>query len=160
MEILKYLLLLLICFLGVISGYAVSLIAPEELRHGKKYFAVTSIILLVSILALFNYHQGFNFFSMLFTGIVILLIIYNKRYYPLLAIIIFLSLNNTQILTIQTSLIFLFGMFTTLEFMTGCEKNNMIEDKLGTMKAIVSRQALFIAVGAIFYILNDYNIIW
>ena len=56
MNLLNQILALLFSLTGILFGIMLSLIAPEELRVGKKYFVLFKRIIFVTIFILANYY--------------------------------------------------------------------------------------------------------
>jgi len=58
MELLIYFMVSVACFLGIIAGISLAFIAPEELKPGRKYFAMLQKLFLALILffLLYRYH--------------------------------------------------------------------------------------------------------
>lgn len=82
MEVLEYQITCILVFLGLAIGYALSYIAPEELKPGKKWFKLARILLLVLIIALMSYsiifkYNAFGQKSLLsISGLFVLLILF------------------------------------------------------------------------------------
>ncbi|MBS3122795.1 hypothetical protein J4434_07985 [Candidatus Woesearchaeota archaeon] len=158
MEFWQYLSILLVCFLGIISGYFTSLIASEELRKGKTYFEwFAKIIVFLIMLFFILMYEKLTIFTIIFIIIVIILIIISKTYldylYSLFSIIIFTVSNNQKILIIESSLIFILGIITASLFMIRFEKNEMIHgSKLNIFFHLIARYGLFVVVGILFFV--------
>ena len=59
----------LLSILGFPSGIMIAIIAKEELKQGRKYFKILSLVLLVGILGSLIYSLMYNDFIMLFSFI-------------------------------------------------------------------------------------------
>ncbi len=117
METLNYLLALIISFSGIFVGMLLGYIAKEELKPGKKYFIWIQNIILIfaAIFVLYSFHL--NIILSIIIGLVMTLgILYFKPKavigYILLAVLIFISLGNTNLFIITSSLTFLYGFPT------------------------------------------------
>ena len=75
MEFWQYLSILLVCFLGIISGYFTSLIASEELRKGKTYFEwFAKIIVFLIMLFFILMYEKLTIFTIIFIIIGIIIV--------------------------------------------------------------------------------------
>ena len=117
MEILNYFLALIVSFSGIFVGMLLGYIAKEELKPGKKYFIWMQniILILAAIFVLYSFHL--NIILSIIIGLLITLgIIYFKPKavigYILLAILIFISIGNTNLFILTSSLTFLYGFPT------------------------------------------------
>jgi hypothetical protein len=115
MEVLNYLLALVASFSGIFVGMFLGYIAKEELKPGKQYFLwMQNIILILSgIFVLYSFH--FNVVLFVITGLVITLGIINFSPdgimgYVFLAILVFLSIGNTNLFILTSSMVFLYGL--------------------------------------------------
>lgn len=158
MEFWQYLSILLVCFLGIISGYFISLIAPEELRKGKTYFEwLARIIVFLIMLFFILIYETSSVFIIIFVIIVISLITISKTYldylYSLFSIIIFTVSNNQNFLIIESSLIFILGIITASLFMIKFEKDEIIQgSKLNIFFHLIARYGLFVIIGVLFFV--------
>ncbi|MAG91351.1 hypothetical protein CMO83_01615 [Candidatus Woesearchaeota archaeon] len=123
MQFINYFFISLISYLGLLIGIILIRIAPEEQKPLNKYFNLIRKILLLSIFAfiLFYYFNSqFNVLVLLVYLIFIVFVEYkimdqnNKSIviYAILGILFYLSLNNTNLFTIESSLILLYGIPT------------------------------------------------
>lgn len=134
MSLITNTLMLLISLAGFIIGFILSIISPEELRPGKKYFVFirTSLFYLITffILSIFIYYQKYYFILILVIYLGWKLIIikscfikkneFFKEYFYLKEImnylffiivyIILITLNNQNFQLILLTLIFLYGL--------------------------------------------------
>ena len=117
MEVLNYLLALVFSFSGIFIGMFLGYIAKEELKPGKQYFLwMQNIVLILSVIfVLYSFH--FNVVLFVITGLVITLGIINFNPngimgYVFLAILIFLSIGNTNLFILTSSMVFLYGLPT------------------------------------------------
>ncbi|MDP7116068.1 MAG: hypothetical protein QF915_03335 [Candidatus Woesearchaeota archaeon] len=109
----QYLAIIIIVFLGLLAGTFLSHIAKEELRPGKKYFVfIRNLLAAITGALLFT---KFHLIIPLVVGIVLLIVLVNLKttdawlYLPA-SIILPIAAQNTDLLIIASSLIFLLGM--------------------------------------------------
>ncbi|MBT4541093.1 hypothetical protein HOC35_06270 [Candidatus Woesearchaeota archaeon] len=158
MNFIQYSLILLVSFLGIISGFILSLIAPEELRSGKRYFDWLARIIVFLIMFFFIIYTKATSFHYIFLVIIILLVLFTKNKYldysyPLFSIVIFFSLESTTLLLIQSSLIFILGLVIASLFMTKYEnKEKIIGSRIKIFGLLLLRYVLFLIIGLLFYL--------
>lgn len=120
MNLLNYSLTALISYSGLFIGFILALIAKEELKAGKKYFIQLQkiILLLIFIFLIIFIKLNYTLFLLIFI-IIIGLKKYGKKdfnelvyIYIILGIIFYLSSKNSNLLAIESSLIFLYGLPT------------------------------------------------
>lgn len=117
----NYFLLSVITFSGIIAGMSLIKIAPEEQMPLKKYFIWVKKIFIILMFAVLIFFYIFDILLLLL-GIILLIpslfIEFKSKenlrkmaeIYALLGILFFLSLSNQNLLAINSSLIFLYGM--------------------------------------------------
>ncbi|MBT4824752.1 hypothetical protein HN695_04215 [Candidatus Woesearchaeota archaeon] len=157
MTFLQYLLILLTSFSGIIFGYVLSLIAPEELNPGKKYFEWLARFLVLLIMIFYIINTPLTIFPLLFLAIIILMVIFSREYlfyiYPLFGLVIWASLYNQQLLIIQSSLIFILGIVISSMYMVQHEKKEeIIGSKFNILLQILLRTFLFLVIGVLFFL--------
>lgn len=156
---LQFFAILITCFFGVISGYLVSLIAPEELRKGSRYFEWLSRILVVAIIIGFILNSKLGVFHIvLLVSICLIIICFWKDctdyIYILSSIILAISSENTNLLIAESSMIFLLGMVNASRYMLNFEKDEKIDGKkINLFFRVIVRYILFLVVGLIFFML-------
>ena len=119
-NLLQFSLTLIIVYASLFIGYALSIIAKEEIKPGKKYFDALKKILMITIFFLpiiltkgnvwlvrvaiigIGFTIGVHIIKMKFD--------LDMLYYPLFGILLALVANNKNILITQASLIFLYGL--------------------------------------------------
>ena len=123
MNLLNQILILLFSLTGIIFGLILALIAPEELRAGKKYFLLLKKIIFIIIFFLINYYLYLaeNYYVLIpFTilGIVLFIIefmqikpIYELSNY-LIFVIPYFFVTNNKFHLLLAGLIFLYGLPT------------------------------------------------
>ena len=160
MDLTQYTLILLVCFFGIIFGYILSLITPEELRKGRRYFDWLARILIFLIMFFFIMYTKMTIFSIIFLVIVILIVLFARKtyldyLYPLMGIIILLTIQNTSLLIIEASLVFIFGLVIASLFMTKFEKGEKIcGSKIKIFLQLLFRYVLFLAIGLLFFLFS------
>lgn len=115
MELLNYSLTALVSFLGLYAGAALAFLVPEEMKAGRKYFvwAQRIIVLLIAALLLNSYDVNIVARAVIYLALVsvmMLKIIDNRLFYPLLAIAFFLGSASQQLFFMVASLVFLYGL--------------------------------------------------
>lgn len=114
MELINYVLLSLITYLGLFCGVLLIRIAPEEQRPGKKYFLILQKIIftVIGILLVIN----FSVINLALAAAVILFLVqknihYHTAYIFFTALIFLTVLQKNGFLILSfTALVFLFGM--------------------------------------------------
>lgn len=122
MNFLNEIFVLLFSLSGFLFGLVLALIAPEELKSGKKYFVLIKHILfcliIISSLSLFIYSKRYYFILMplIYSGLYLCIIrktaaeeIFNYSFFILIYIVICMSIQN-GLLIILPSLLFLYGL--------------------------------------------------
>jgi len=111
-EYMKYIIVLLLSFLGVFLGGVLALIAPEELKAGEKYWRFSKYVLvLVMIIAIFYYSIKYsNILTAILISAALILLKLSNREYPALAFILFFSsIVDIYFFFAIASLIFIYG---------------------------------------------------
>ena len=134
MNYINYFFASIISFLGLFIGILLVKIAPEEQKLLKKNFSLArKIFLLLLFLMIFHYFNSLFYLSALIAGFLFLLFIeyevqdlYKKStlIYAILGILFFLSSENSNLFTIESSLILLYGLPTASFMYNKKEKNN------------------------------------
>jgi hypothetical protein len=152
MSPLAYSLLVLTCFGGTIAGYILTLIAPEELQTGKRYFELFYRLMLMFSIAV----SAFLVFS-LPVGIVVLLalaypvmksaVVYLKYPYLTLGLLLFPFIDGTEALIAVSSMLFVCGLpLASIEAQRFVKKER-IADKIGLLKTVIVRYVWFVPIG-------------
>jgi len=128
MEMIGYLISVFIVALGIFLGIFLGYIAKEELKPGKKYFALMQTAIIIAMVILSVYF-GLRTYISVMLAFILLVWLDNKKitkepkpriYYVLYAIFAFLffEASNSPVFIAFDSLIFLFGLPTgSLMFM-------------------------------------------
>ena len=115
----NYFLASFLSWLGLIAGIILMKIAPEEKKPLSKTFNAVSVISisLIFFFTLFYYYS--RIFEILVLAAYALFLIFSSGKiddskslmvnYPVLAVILFLSINNANLFAINASLIFIYG---------------------------------------------------
>ena len=112
---------LIISYIGIVFGYILALIAPEELRVGRKLFRIGKIVIFGIIFLLGNYYLSsfsslitMSIFSILMIIMFVLELVYEKRIYELFNYIIFMipyvTVNDDTFRLAFASVIFVYGL--------------------------------------------------
>ncbi len=134
MQFINYFFASIISFLGLFIGILLVRIAPEEQKPLEKYFVLSRKILLylIFIFAVFYYFNDYFNLAILLTYFIFLLVIEYKVkdllkksiiIYAFLGILFFLSSKNTNLFTMESSLILMYGMPTASLIYNKKEKN-------------------------------------
>jgi predicted Na+-dependent transporter len=160
MDLIQYSSILLVSFLGIISGFFLSLIAPEELKPGKKYFDWIARIILFLIMFFFITYTKSGIFHYIYLLIIIFIVLiardkYLDFSYPLFSIVLFFSIIDKTLLLIQSSLIFILGLVIASMFMMKYEKKEAIMgSRIKIFGMLLLRYVLFLVIGLIFFVFN------
>lgn len=115
METINYILLSIVSYIGLFCGVLLAFIAPEEQRPGKNYFLFArKIILGTMVMALLILAPTIYIFA---TSVILLIMMFfrnlnNYIVYLLFVPVIYLSINNSFLILIISTQIFLYGMLT------------------------------------------------
>lgn len=150
MNFLNYSLTAIICYLGLFIGFALAIIAKEELKAGKRYFILLQkiILLLVFIFLLIYIKIDYIIILLTLTFIIIHLL---KNYfkfnesiyiYIILAIIFYLSSKILNLWVLESSLIFLYGL-PTGSLLTNKDKKQTFINILKSVIFIIITIALY-----------------
>ena len=123
MQFINYFFASILSFSGLLFGILLVRIAPEEQKPLEKYFILLrKILLLIIFIFLIFFYFNDNLNLMILTGYFIFLLFIEFRVndvfkksiinYTLLGILFFLSSKNTNLFTIESSLILLYGLPT------------------------------------------------
>ena len=134
MQFINYFSASIVSFFGLIIGIMLVKIAPEEQTPLKNYFIlIRKVLLLMIFIFVFFYYFNdyFNFLVLIAYFLFLLFIEYKLNdllkktiiTYILLGILFFLSSNNTNLFTIESSLILLYGLPTASLMYNKREKN-------------------------------------
>ncbi|MBS3114629.1 hypothetical protein J4448_06010 [Candidatus Woesearchaeota archaeon] len=121
MQFINYFFASIISFSGLIIGLMLAKIAPEEQKPLEKYLFLARriILLMIFILIMFYYFDSWFYVLTLIAYFAFLLFIEYKTndmlkksmlVYAVLGILFFLSSKNTNLFTIESSLILLYGL--------------------------------------------------
>ncbi|HLG24469.1 MAG TPA: hypothetical protein VI564_06085 [Candidatus Nanoarchaeia archaeon] len=135
MQFITYFLVSLISYLGLAAGIALVKIAPEEQKPLGKYLKIFERILLFAIFGFVLFYYFNNIFSFLvllayFGFLIFINYRPNEKFklsmlnYAVLGIVLSLSAKNANLLVIESSLVFLFGIGTSCSLYSQKEKNH------------------------------------
>ncbi len=121
MNALIAILTLIVSYLGIIFGYVLALITPEELRASKKWFKVGKFVMLGIIFLLANYYLYLfssvvmlSIFSVLMVIMFVLELVYMKRIYELFNYVVFtipyIMISDDAFRLIFASVLFVYGL--------------------------------------------------
>ena len=121
MNLLAITLTLVVSYIGIIFGYILALIAPEELRTNRKLFKIGKWALFGTIFLLANYYLYFfsslilvSIFSASMVIMFVLELVYNKKNYELLNYLIFtipyVAISDDNFRLVFATAIFIYGL--------------------------------------------------
>lgn len=159
-----YFLVLFGCFLGIVLGAISALISPEEMSSGKKYFNLAEKIIVLAILIVMLVSSEINLFVILFFSLYIILTllsmllkIRNLREYVYMAmpLAILAYINNTNLLIIESSLIFILGFPFAMLYIAQYEKSQQFtQNRILLFGKTLLKFSPFLIFGAVIYALN------
>ena len=159
MGTIQFVLSIIAVFLGVLGGFLLSWIAPEELLPGRKYFMFAKKLLLSVILILFVYSlQLLLGYEILLVALVILLVIIAplkaRIFYPLTALVLVLSLSQPNLFLVQAVLVFVYGMIiSTIYCSSFIKKESFTETPGRILIKLILRYISFLIVGIAAYLI-------
>ncbi|MFH0977795.1 MAG: hypothetical protein V1837_00695 [Candidatus Woesearchaeota archaeon] len=116
---LQFLLVGVVCYLGLLAGLIISLLSKEELKPGRKYFVLLQHAILIVSLVIFLYSNELNIFLVITLGalLALLLALTSKVSqsivaYPFMALFLSLSRYNSSLFFLLAALAFLYGLPT------------------------------------------------
>ena len=119
MEVLQYVLLVLVSYLGLLAGFIISWMAKEELLIGRKYFAILKAVAFGLIFMNFMYYLKINtIISVLMStvaGVFCFVLGFSSLdlfFYSLFALFIY-EMRNSDALPFTGILIFIYGLATS-----------------------------------------------
>ena len=138
MQFINYFFASLISFSGLLTGLILITIAPEEQKPLQKYFIILrKILLLMIFIFLFFYYFNIEFYLLTLVAYFAFLLFAEYRMndifkkaiidYISLGILFFLSSTNSNLFTIESSLIFLYGLPTASLI---CNRKNNNHNKI------------------------------
>ena len=134
MQFINYFFASLISLSGLLIGILLIKIAPEEQKPLEKYFISARKLILLAIfifLIFFYFNDYFNLAALIGYSVFLLFIEYKMNdlakksiiIYTVLGALFFLSSKNTNLFTIESSLILLYGLLTASLIYNKKEKN-------------------------------------
>ena len=115
METINYILLSVVSYTGLFCGVVLAFIAPEEQRPGRNYFLFAQKILLGTIVMVLLTLNP-NIYTLAISVILLTMIFFrnlnNYVAYFLFVPALYLSINNTPLILIVSTQVFLYGMLT------------------------------------------------
>lgn len=131
MQFLTYLLTSSTITLGLFIGLILTIISPEELEPGKKYFKLAKHILFYLIIALSISLFYTNKVHLLIALVMLVIYFLEFRFkeqsiYLLLSILFYLSISTETSFLIIASALFIYSIFLAIDFrLQNMHKNNM-----------------------------------
>ena len=131
---LRYIIITIISFLGLLAGSLIIFMASEEQKPGRKYFIFTQDITAALVIALLLFFYNFDIISIVIISLIAYSFLYHaknikKSYfiYPLIGIIFYLILNNNILLIILSLLTFIYGLATAFLLVDTKNKKSVIQ---------------------------------
>ncbi|MBT3408152.1 hypothetical protein HN415_05730 [Candidatus Woesearchaeota archaeon] len=155
MELINQLLLSIVIFLGTICGYALSLIAPEELIPGKNYLKffysiVVGLIIAMTLNPLYKIISWIIFFLIVYLTFKLK---YSKYLYLIIGLILLTpNLINYNLIII---LLFILGFGVTSIEAVKFTKNNKIKQEKKLLILIIKRYIWIIPITLLPYALSN-----
>lgn len=155
MEFLSYLLTAVIAYLGVMGGYALALISPEELKPGKKYFEALHMICFILVMLLLMYFRSptWGAISLMAVGVFIKVgrgRAAQKIAYGILGAMFAVMAQVPILFKITASLIFIFSLASG----TLCVMRHKEKSRVWQLFYILGSNALFFLTALPLYFLD------
>lgn len=165
MEIINYMLILVLSFLGTFTGIILCNIAVEEIKSITKYLKYLNILLIVLIILIATYDIN-KIYSIILTIIAFTILVliknnYENRWiYSSMAALLFLSTLNKESLVI-TILIFIYGISVVTIDATKHFKNKIngqikSSENTSLIKKTLYKYCPYLIIGIAFYIITTY----
>jgi hypothetical protein len=163
--ILKGTMLTIVAFLGVLAGYFLCLIAPEEIKDGYKYFAALQNILFsifVSVLFMFLVGGFTNSIIIIFVpiilGVIVFFILHWKnivrRIYIFIGIPLYILRDSMGYLLAASTIIFLIGIAIAGIAANDYVKNEKIPEKIRLLKKLMIEYIWFVPAAILPFLLS------
>jgi len=167
MDIINYVLILIISFLGIPIGILLSNIAIEEINSAIKYLKYLNIIL-ISLIILIAIYPFNKIYSIILASIFLIILLISKNKdnnrwtYSSTSALLYISIFKGETLIIAT-LIFIYGISivtidTTKHFKNKINRQIKLIDNIDLIKKTLSKYSYYLLIGSIFYIIFAYII--
>jgi hypothetical protein len=165
MELLNYVLLSIVSFLGLLIGILISNMTIEEITHASKYLKYLNLIL-VPLIVLISTFKINRIYSIIFTSIILItLTITREKYndawtYTTMGALLYVATVSQELLQV-TTLIFLYGIsIATINASTHFKNkiNGQIKfgENIQLIKKILAKYSYYLLVGIIFFVVFSY----
>ncbi|MGM5482945.1 MAG: hypothetical protein ACQESF_05760 [Nanobdellota archaeon] len=145
-----YELLLLIVFSGIVSGYFLSLIAPEELEQGQRYFEILRNILFGMFVYFLVQGLTHNTIISLILAVTVFCLTYRvpyfSAYYALSGLSIFFLINSGYLLIVCV-ILFVLGLTMASLYSSCYVKYEKIKQKKALIVNILKAYFWFLIIG-------------
>ncbi len=119
MQFLFYLLVSMVAFFGLVFGMMVTFIAKDELRQGRNYFVALQNVIVASATGVWLFYLNLDLYFVVILTLLVFFTTYlnesaRKSYifYPLMAVLFYVSSGTNLFFVLESSLIFLYGFPT------------------------------------------------
>jgi hypothetical protein len=143
MDLINYISILLLSYIGLASGMVLALIAKEEILAGTSYFVWLQRVILIAVIAVSGYFLQLPFFIWLIIAALLIITLLQQRIdrnvfflYCLLSLLFYLNSQNKISFPLAASLIFLEGL-PSGALLLDFEKKKYIKIILGNLHFIV-----------------------
>ncbi len=150
----------IVAFSGVLAGYFLSLIAPEELELGKKYF----ILFQNMSYALFLLVITFYFTSLIIVSSLVSVLVFSLGYFynvsKFLYIpsgLLFFFVGQDEILLLVSILFFLTGMGAGSYEATKYVKNEKVNGKINLLRSLLFYYGWFVPLAVLPFFLSYFK---
>ena len=159
MEFIQYLLSIVAVFFGIVGGFVLSWIAPEELLPGKKYFVFAKKLIFTLILLLLVYFLQLGLFYEILLIVIILLFVIviplkSVIFYPATAVILMLVSQQPNFFMVMSVLIFIYGMIISTLFCSRFVKKEKLQGNIFLILfKLLLRYISFLVIGIVVYLI-------
>ena len=131
---LKYIILTIISFLGLLAGSLIIFMASEEQKPGKRYFVFTQNVTMALIVALLLFFYNLDIILIIIIPLIVFILSYyiknpKRSYalYPLIGIFFYIFFKNNNLLIILSILTFIYGLVTAFLLIDVKNKKSIIK---------------------------------
>ncbi len=154
MELLSYAIISFIVFLGIIAGYGLSLIAPEEIRPGRMHlkFFYSILVGLIIALTMRSISPILSWIAYIIIIIVVFQFKYVKYLYPVMGIFLYISIGNY--FNYVAPLLFMLGLPVSSMESHDFVKDDKIKNKAGLLLLVARRYIWIIPVSLLPFLIS------
>ena len=145
----------IISYFGLLAGFLLASVTPEELPTGKKYFSLLQrlVILVVGILAanFFGYGAALKLVAYAFLLALLVLNVNVRLAYGAFGILLFAAAIDLNMLLMMSSLVFIFGLASGSDYFSHAAKKK--GSKAAVAIGLLRANALYPAIALILFLL-------